>query len=93
MLIGFRVGHRKHALDNALSFALSKLVEGRILPFDLAAAEISGNLFASGERSGISIGTADGMIAAIAKSNGFMVATRDVGPFEAVGVKVVNPWR
>ena len=31
-------------------------------------------------------------IAAIAKVHGFAVATRDVRPFRAAGVPVVNPW-
>ena len=35
---------------------------------------------------------ADAFIAAIAFANGFAVATRDTGPFEAVGVTVINPW-
>ena len=35
---------------------------------------------------------ADGQIAAIAKVHGFAVATRDVEPFVAAGVPVVNPW-
>ena len=87
------VGQRKDGLDDALSFALNKLVGDRILPFDFAAAEISGNLFALGERSGVSIGTADGLIAAIAKSKGYIVATRDIAPFEALGLPIINPWQ
>jgi predicted nucleic acid-binding protein len=35
---------------------------------------------------------ADTFIAAIALANGFAVATRDTGPFEATGVTVINPW-
>jgi predicted nucleic acid-binding protein len=35
---------------------------------------------------------ADGQIAAIAKVYGFAVATRDVAPFRAAGVAVINPW-
>ena len=34
----------------------------------------------------------DAFIAAIALANGFAVATRDTGPFEAAGVTVINPW-
>jgi toxin FitB len=34
----------------------------------------------------------DGYIAAIAAANGFAVTTRDISPFEAAGVTVVNPW-
>ena len=38
------------------------------------------------------IATADGYIAATAIHHGLMVATRDTAPFEAVGLKVINPW-
>ena len=31
-------------------------------------------------------------IAAIAESNGMIVATRDVRPFRGIGLRVVNPW-
>jgi len=41
---------------------------------------------------GRTIEMADGQIAAIAAVHGFAVATRDMGPFEAAGVAVINPW-
>ncbi len=34
----------------------------------------------------------DGYIAEIAVSRGFIVASRDTAPYEAVGVPVTNPW-
>jgi predicted nucleic acid-binding protein len=36
--------------------------------------------------------TANGFIAAIALTYGFSVATRNVLPFQAAGVTVINPW-
>ena len=36
--------------------------------------------------------TPDGYIAAIAASRGFLVASRDTAPYQAVGVSVINPW-
>jgi hypothetical protein len=36
--------------------------------------------------------TPDGYIAAIAASRGFIVASRDTAPYQAVGVSVINPW-
>jgi predicted nucleic acid-binding protein len=41
---------------------------------------------------GRQIGWADGQIAAIATVHSCIVATRDVEPFEALGVPVINPW-
>ena len=40
----------------------------------------------------LTIGVADGYIAAIASANKMIVATRDVSPFEAAGLRVINPW-
>ena len=34
----------------------------------------------------------NGYIAAIATARGFTVATRDVAPFQAAGLNVINPW-
>jgi predicted nucleic acid-binding protein len=49
-------------------------------------------LRASARSAGQAIATADVYIAAIAMAHGFAVATRDTSPFEAVGLKVINPW-
>jgi toxin FitB len=49
-------------------------------------------LRARARTAGQAIATADGYIAAIAVAHGFAVATRDTSPFEAVGLKVINPW-
>jgi predicted nucleic acid-binding protein len=43
--------------------------------------------------AGLAVAAADGYIAAIAIVNGFAVATRDTGPFEAAGAAVINPWQ
>ena len=49
-------------------------------------------LMARARAAGLAIGATDGYIAAIAAANGMMVATRDISPFEAAGVSVINPW-
>ncbi|MGN6390089.1 MAG: VapC toxin family PIN domain ribonuclease, partial [Burkholderiaceae bacterium] len=49
-------------------------------------------LMAKTRAAGLAIATADGYIAASAAANGFAVATRDVSPFRAAGLAVVNPW-
>jgi predicted nucleic acid-binding protein len=35
---------------------------------------------------------ADAYIAAIAAAWGFVVASRDIAPFQAAGVPIINPW-
>jgi predicted nucleic acid-binding protein len=49
-------------------------------------------LLASARGAGITIGTADSYIAAIAAANGLAVATRDTAPFRAAGLAVIDPW-
>jgi predicted nucleic acid-binding protein len=47
---------------------------------------------AGGRVSGKAISKAAGYIAATAAENHLAVATRDTTPFEAAGLKVINPW-
>ncbi|OLP08397.1 hypothetical protein [Rhodoferax antarcticus] len=65
---------------------------GRVLPFDLDASQAYADLMARAMTSARAIGKADGYIAATATAHSLMVATRDVSPFVAAGLKVVNPW-
>ena len=62
----------------------------RVLNFDLRAAAIWGELTAT---AGAALPLRDSFIGAIARSRGCQVVTRDVGPFERMGCKVVNPWQ
>ena len=84
-------GKRKTKLWAALDFTLSTLVSARILPLDPPAAREAARI-AAAERAGRKTGMADGLIAAIAKTRGYAVATRDVEPFRDAGVTVINPW-
>ena len=85
-------GKRRDRLQESLEKQALPLFAGRILPFDMLASQSYGELMAKARAAGLAIGTADGYIAAIAAANGMMVATRDVSPFEAFGVAVINPW-
>jgi toxin FitB len=48
---------------------------------------------AHAKAGGKAISKDDGYIAAIATVFSLMVATRDVAPFQAAGLTVINPWR
>jgi len=85
-------GKRKAGLRLRLEDEILPLFEGRILPFDLAASAAYADLMAEARTRGRAIGKADGFIAATAASQGFAVATRDVTPFQAAGLHVINPW-
>ena len=66
---------------------------GRILSFDLEAAQAYADLMTTAKAGGHDLGHTDGYIAAIAVAHGFAVATHDTAPFEAVGLRTINPWR
>ncbi len=85
-------GKRRSGLHENLEKRVLPLFAGRVMPFDLACTQPYAALMAKARHAGLGISTADGYIAAIAAANGFAVATRDIGPFAAAGVTVINPW-
>lgn len=85
-------GKRRDTLQTSLEQRVLPLFTGRILAFDLAAAQSYADLRARARGGGQAIATADGYIAAIAAVGGFTIATRDSSPFEAAGLSVINPW-
>ena len=82
---------RKKALTETLH-GVVELFGDRVLPFDIGAARHYAELAVRARAAGKGFPTPAGYIAAIAASRGFLVATRDVSPFEAAGLPVVNPW-
>ena len=86
-------GRRRAGLLEGLETRVLPLFAGRVLPFDLGCTQAYAELMAKARASGLAIASADGYIAAIAAANGFAVATRDTGPFEAAGAAVINPWQ
>lgn len=86
-------GKRKTTLHQQLEQRVIPLFKGRILPFDAEASVVYAELRAHARSRGKAIGTADGYIAATAATNNLVIATRDMAPFEAVGLEVINPWQ
>ena len=85
-------GQRRRHLSSAADRVFSSLFSTRILSFDRAAAFEFAIVSAMRRSAGVPIGYADCQIAAIARSNGSSVATRNVSDFIGCGVEVVNPW-
>lgn len=86
-------GRRQSILRDRLEGEVLVLFAGRILPFGIATSQCYAQLMVRARLSGRAIGTADGYIAATAAESGLTVATRDTSPFEAAGLKVIDPWR
>lgn len=85
-------GRRRDALAQALSTQVLSLFEGRILSLDTKAAEVFAKTSASAQAQGNTMGFADCAIAAIARANGFALATRNLRDFKGAGVQLINPW-
>jgi len=85
-------GKKCSILHERLERDVLPLFTGRILPFDLETSQTYADLMAKAKAAGRAIGKADGYIAATAVARGLTVATRDVSPFEAAGLNVIDPW-
>lgn len=84
-------GRRRDDLESRLRDTVA-LFSDRLFPFDIGAALLLGEVLAVARRRGRAVGFPDGLIAAVAVHRKAAVATRDVSPFEAAGVEVINPW-
>lgn len=84
-------GRRRDALTQTLDGLLG-LFGNRVLAFDTGAAQRYAELALTARAAGKGFPLPDGYIAAIADARGFTVATRDVAPFQAAGLDVINPW-
>ncbi len=94
MLAGVSVlpnGKRKDALKISVEETISRLINP-ILPFNESSAATYASLYAQAKANLYTLPFGDAQIAAIAAVHGFAVATRDVEPFLAAGVPVINPW-
>jgi predicted nucleic acid-binding protein len=85
-------GIKRHRLERAAQAMFAQEFEGRVLSFDVPAADLYADLRIMRARSGRPLAAEDGIIAAIAKAQGATVVTRDVGGFDGCGVTLVDPW-
>jgi len=86
-------GKRRSVLHERIEKKVLPMFAGCILPFDLPCTHAYAEVIANVRKAGSGIQTADALIAAVALANGFKVASRDVSPFQAAGVDIINPWR
>ncbi len=84
-------GRRNKAIRETLD-GLLDLFGDRILSFDTKSARNYAQLAAKVRSAKMGFPLPDCYIAAIAVANGFVVAARDTGPFEAAGITFIDPW-
>ena len=85
-------GRRRNAFEAAAEAMFNEDFAGRILPFGSDAARPYARIAAERRRAGRPISHFDAQIAAIARSTGAAIATRNVADYAGCGVKVINPW-
>jgi len=85
-------GVRREALADAVAGMFDKDFSGRVLSFDGPAAQAYAVIAAERRQAGRPIAQFDAQIAAITRSRGAAVATRNASDFKGCGIHVVNPW-
>jgi toxin FitB len=95
LLYGLRLlpeSRRRRDLTDAVQSIVRDELRGRVLSFDGAAAEAYAVIAADRRARGRPISAFDAQIAAIGRSRGAGVATRNVDGFDGCGIDVYDPW-
>jgi toxin FitB len=95
ILYGIRLlpeGQRRRKLWAAAVEIFGEDFAGRVLNYDGDAAEAFADISASRRAAGRPISQFDAVIAAVSRSYGANLATRNAKDFEGCGIEVVNPW-
>ena len=83
---------RRPTLVSDIEAMLRDAFEDRVLPFDSDAAREYAEIAAARRAAGRTVAPADCQIAALARSRGMAVATRNIRHFRDMGIEVVDPW-
>lgn len=95
ILDGVRVlpdGARRDALLLAVGAIFAEDFAGRVLSLDRDAAEVYAEIAAVRKKAGKPISQFDAMIAAVVRSRGACMATRNTRDFVDCGIELVDPW-
>jgi toxin FitB len=86
-------GKKREQLRERFTRFVALAFAQRILAFDETAARTYGDLMGLRKELGRPMSVPDGQIAAIARSKGYAVATRNTRDFEECGIELVDPFR
>jgi predicted nucleic acid-binding protein len=86
-------GRRRRRLEEVFNRALEEDFEGRVLPFDQAAARAAAMIAAQQRRAGRPVEIRDVQIAGITAMRKATLATRNTRHFQGLGIHLVDPWK
>jgi hypothetical protein len=84
-------GRRRNRLDRWLREELPERFEGRIVLVDGQVADACGRLLARARQAGRGLGAMDALIAATCQACDLVLATRNLGDFDGLGVELFAP--
>ena len=87
-----RDAQRRQQLQQGWETLLANVLQQPVLPFNSAAAQWFAALVSHRDGLGRPISTADAVIAATALAHDGQLATRNTADFDAIGLKLINPW-
>jgi toxin FitB len=96
IMMGIRLldaGRRRVRLMSQADLVFRVDLEGRVIPFDSAAADEYAVIVPHRQRIGRRIELLDALIAAIARARGAALATRNVADFADCGIDLIDPWQ
>lgn len=85
-------GRRRSELAERIRVILREYLDGRVEPFDLAAAEHYADIVAGRDAAGRPIQMPDAQIAAICRKLRGTLATRNTKDFVGTDIELVDPW-
>jgi toxin FitB len=84
-------GRRKQVLLDTADDIFATFAD-QVLPVDAAAGEQYAIIASTRERAGKPIAGFDALIAAVCRSRGAVLATRNLPGFDGTGIEVIDPW-
>jgi toxin FitB len=85
-------GKRRTEIEHWLETRLPEWFGDNLLPVTRSTADRWGRLTARTRRGGITLATADGLMAATALEGDLVLVTRNMRDFVALGVRLFDPW-
>lgn len=86
-------GKRREQLRERFTLFVSQGFIQRILTFDESAARTYGDVMGQRRQTGRPMSVPDGQIAAIARSKGYAIATRNIRDFADCSIELIDPFQ